>query len=159
MGRVRSLARTCKSSRNPNKPRTVPAKMLSLQMRKGYPGVTFCRNGKKYIRRLGPVILEAFAGPKPEGMEACHIDGDPLNNAASNLRWDTHQNNCRDKWKHQTIANGERNGNSKLKPSDVAAIKAGLSRGEVPQDLADRFGVSHVTIGHIRNGKTWKHVA
>jgi hypothetical protein len=48
---------------------------------------------RKYIHRA---VLEAFVGPCPEGMEACHNDSDPSNNHVSNLRWDTRFGNCQD---------------------------------------------------------------
>lgn len=40
-----------------------------------------------------PLVLEAFVGPRPPGMEACHADGNKTNNALSNLRWDTKRAN------------------------------------------------------------------
>lgn len=48
------------------------------------------------------LVLEAFVGPCPPGMEACHNDGDPSNNALSNLRWDTKSANMLDKLLHGT---------------------------------------------------------
>lgn len=48
------------------------------------------------------LVLTAFVGPCPEGMEGCHEDGDPSNNRATNLRWDTHKNNQLDMHKHGT---------------------------------------------------------
>ena len=46
------------------------------------------------------LVLNAFAGPCPDNMEACHNDGDPTNNNVDNLRWDTHINNMVDRDKH-----------------------------------------------------------
>jgi hypothetical protein len=37
-------------------------------------------------------------------MEACHNDGDPDNNVAGNLRWDTKSANARDRRRHGTDA-------------------------------------------------------
>ncbi|WP_354002522.1 NUMOD4 motif-containing HNH endonuclease [Agromyces larvae] len=53
-------------------------------------------------RRLGVhrLVLEAFVGPCPEGMEGCHNDGDPTNNRVGNLRWDTSSANSRDMVRH-----------------------------------------------------------
>src|SRR4051812_31439367 len=33
------------------------------------------------------LIMEAFVGPRPDGLQCCHGDGNPANNAISNLRW------------------------------------------------------------------------
>lgn len=48
------------------------------------------------------VVLETFVGPCPEGLEACHGNGDPADNRVDNLRWDTHQENMRDAVRHGT---------------------------------------------------------
>jgi hypothetical protein len=56
--------------------------------------------GKGY--RVHHLVLCAFVGPRPDGMEACHNDGDPANNCVSNLRWDTRTNNIYDAVQHGT---------------------------------------------------------
>ncbi|MDR7189780.1 hypothetical protein J2Y46_002606 [Microbacterium sp. BE35] len=57
------------------------------------------RRTAKLVHRM---VLEAFVGTCPEGMEGCHNDGDPTNNHLSNLRWDTHAENNRDQGRHRT---------------------------------------------------------
>lgn len=37
--------------------------------------------------KIDCMVLEAFVGPRPEGMVAKHIDGDQSNVSASNLKW------------------------------------------------------------------------
>lgn len=65
----------------------------------GYPRLLL-RRKPHYVHTL---VLEAFVGPRPDGMEACHRDGNPLNNRASNLRWDTHRANVWDAIRHGTM--------------------------------------------------------
>ena len=43
------------------------------------------------------LVLEAFVGPCPPGMEACHWDDDPLNNRLDNLRWGSRSENMYDR--------------------------------------------------------------
>lgn len=43
--------------------------------------------------RVHRLVLEAFVGPCPEGMECRHGDGDPGNNALTNLSWGTPEQN------------------------------------------------------------------
>lgn len=50
-----------------------------------------------FVHRL---VLEAFVGTPPLGMEACHNDGNPTNNHVHNLRWDTQSANTLDMVKH-----------------------------------------------------------
>lgn len=68
----------------------------------GYARVTLSVDGKAHTRLVHALILAAYVGPRPEGLEACHNDGDPANNHVSNLRWDTHASNMRDKIRHGT---------------------------------------------------------
>ena len=44
--------------------------------------------------------LDAFTGPCPDGMEACHANGDRSDNRAGNLRWDTVRENANDRISH-----------------------------------------------------------
>ncbi|WP_417372989.1 HNH endonuclease signature motif containing protein [Glutamicibacter protophormiae] len=48
---------------------------------------------QEYVHRL---VAQAFHGDPPPGFEACHNDGDPTNNYASNIRWDTRAANVLD---------------------------------------------------------------
>jgi len=58
--------------------------------------------GKHYTKRVHRIVLEAFRGQCPEGMEGCHNDGDPENNRLNNLRWDTRSSNLADMVTHGT---------------------------------------------------------
>lgn len=49
---------------------------------------------------IANLVLEAFVGPCPEGMECCHWDDNQSNNRLDNLRWDTHANNVRDGYRN-----------------------------------------------------------
>lgn len=50
---------------------------------------------------IAPLVLAAFVGPRPEGHEACHNDGDCLNDRLDNLRWDTRRENRLDTVRHE----------------------------------------------------------
>lgn len=52
-----------------------------------------------FVHRL---VLEAFVGPCPEGMECCHNNGDPADNRVENLRWDSRTENILDSVRHGT---------------------------------------------------------
>lgn len=68
----------------------------------GYSTVSL-HDGLRARRRLvHQLVLLAFAGPAPEGMEGCHNDGNPANDRLDNLRWDTHAANMSDKRRHGT---------------------------------------------------------
>lgn len=47
------------------------------------------------------LVLEAFVGPCPPDMVACHDNGRPRHNHVSNLRWDTPRANNLDRVRHE----------------------------------------------------------
>ena len=117
--------------------------------------------GRDYQLIVSRIVLEAFVGPCPQGLVACHYpDRDPANNALSNLRWDTWLNNMADRDKHGTTVKGEKVWCSKLTSDEVLAIRAEHATGEVTlQHLAEKYGMSSKSVIHdIGRRKTWKHI-
>jgi hypothetical protein len=104
------------------------------------------------------LVLEAFAGPCPEGRECCHEDGDPANNSLGNLRWDSHQANMDDMLRHGTRRMGTRAG-AKLSEQEVLNIRS-LKAAGIPMDrLAASHGVSRANIEAIVYRRSWRHLA
>lgn len=80
------------------------------RLKSGHLQVWLGRGDCRYVHAL---VLEAFVGPCPPGMEACHFpDRDPSNNRLDNLRWGTRKENYEDSVKHGTafLRAGERRG-------------------------------------------------
>ncbi|TDT31087.1 NUMOD4 motif-containing HNH endonuclease [Naumannella halotolerans] len=101
-GRIRSLDRYVNSRYGTR--RLIRGRTLKQATTpKGYK--TFGFNGGRDTRRIHHVVLEAFVGPRPEGMEACHNNGKQADNRATNLRWDTHSSNMHDLRQHGTNVN------------------------------------------------------
>lgn len=95
LGRVRRV--------NPGKGSSRDGVLFGTRLPSGHIAVTL-RDSPRYERTmLHRLVLEAFVGPCPEGMEACHFpDRDPSNNRLSNLRWGTRSENRFDAVKHGT---------------------------------------------------------
>lgn len=55
------------------------------------------RDGQSRALQVHRLVLAAFVGPCPDGMQACHWDDDPSNNTLANLRWDTPSANMLDR--------------------------------------------------------------
>ncbi len=115
--------------------------------------------GKSHVRYVHRLVLEAFVGPCPEGMECRHLDGNPRNNRVENLRWGTHRENRQDMERHGTKLMGERCHSAKMNETCIRAIRhlhdqLGLTQNE----LAAAFGLTQNTVYKIVNGETWKHV-
>lgn len=100
LGRVKSLARTIDSGR--------PGVTIDLRERilrasvagHGYLVVVLTRRNDRTTIPVYRLVLAAFVGPCPDGMEGCHNDGDKTNNTPANLRWDTRSENIRDTVRH-----------------------------------------------------------
>jgi hypothetical protein len=148
--------------------RIVPGRWGSLRVREkilkwgvgksGYAHVGLTKDGKLKTIEVHKIVLEAFVGPAPDGMEACHWDNDRMNNCLDNLRWGTRFDNASDKIRHGSDPLGERNGRAVLSEADIPIIVRLCSGGEEQDAVSKRFGVSPITISHIMCGRTWSHV-
>jgi hypothetical protein len=114
--------------------------------------------GMPVIAAVHALVLTAFVGPRPPGLECLHRDGNSLNNRATNLRWGTHQENMDDRDRHGTTPRGETNGRAKLTDEKVLTIRARLDRGEKQATVAADLDVSRTTVYRVHSGRSWSHV-
>ena len=149
-GRVRSFKKCPSGKMMKISPRTTGLPYLTIRL--SLNGTTkTC-----YVHRL---VLETFSWPKPfDKAETRHMDGNTLNNTSANLQWGTHIENELDKFRHGTVARGEKHGSSKLKKSDIRVIRNALENGETQASLARLFGISSGHISEIKSRKKWSHV-
>jgi hypothetical protein len=126
-----------------------------------YLTVALCQRGQP--RRSWPVhqlVLLAFAGPRPPGMESLHGPGGQLDNRLVNLCWGTpSQNHGPDRVRDGTSNRGERSRNAKLTEAIVSECKRRYAAGETQTALAIEFGVTEPAICEAVNGVTWAHLA
>lgn len=109
---------------------------------------------KELVHRL---VLFAFVGPCPEGMECCHDpDPDRKNCAISNLRWDTRKNNHKDRMQSGIVLSGEQHPLAKLNWSLVEKARELSRNGMSLRKIASEIEVHHMTIANIVNNRTWK---
>ncbi len=135
----------------------------TITYRKGKPMyvcVLLRRDGEKAYRHVHSLVLEAFAGPCPKSLQACHNDGDGTNNRRDNLRWDTVSNNHYDTVKHGGLKNtrwarGENNGRAVLTEEAVMAIRKAAGKRGFVKALAQEHGVTMRQIWMIRTGNSW----
>lgn len=149
LGRVQSQARG-------------PSRVLKPCL-KGVPGhkrlsVSLYVDGVRTNRLVHQLVLETFVGPRPEGMQGCHNDGNPLNNGVSNLRWDTQKGNFADKKLHGTERYGSTHGQAKLADSDVLEIRRRLAVGESQRSVAKDFKITQAMVSSIHLRKRWTHL-
>jgi hypothetical protein len=121
--------------------------------------IGFMRDGKQHKFLAHRLVLEAFKGPCPDGMECCHNDGNPLNNEIENLRWGTKLENMADKLKHGTDSRGEKCYKAILTTEAVLEIWKDLKAKTLTlKEIGAKHGVSKSAIGNILYGNAWKHV-
>jgi hypothetical protein len=96
-GRVRSLAHTIVVvSKGVTYSKRVAARIRCLGYQRGYPHVTLGKHGVQITHKVHALVLLAFVGPRPKGLDCCHNDGDRTNNRLDNLRYDTRRGNMKD---------------------------------------------------------------
>jgi len=115
-------------------------------------------NGDRHSENVHVLILTAFRGPCPEGMEGCHNNGNGTDNRLDNLRWDTRTSNQQDRLKHGTACEGEDHYLTKLTDEIVVEIRKEYSEGVSLRRLAQKHNVVEGTIRFIVQRKTWKHL-
>ena len=67
-----------------------------------YLSVALYTEGVRHELMVHHLVLEAFVGPRPEGHEARHLNGNCQDNRLKNLQWGTPEENAADKVKHRT---------------------------------------------------------
>ncbi len=146
--------------------RILPLHRVFVNGRPAQIKVTTKIGNKVVARAVHRLVLEAFVGPCPPGMEGCHNNGDPWDNQLSNLRWDTHKNNMADAMSHGTFvlppppvgnthSRGEKNVKAKLSATEVAEIKRRLLSGERPCNVARTSPASIDMVAKIKAGRSW----
>lgn len=134
-------------------------KRMGHGMAAGYRRVSLYRSGEQCPYNIGVLVLTAFVGPCPDGMEICHGNGNRLDDRLENLRWGTRLENAADRVRHGTQVKGERHPIAKLTADNVQAIRSLRAQGWEYLPIAKQFGVSKSLIFNICTRKAWKHVA
>lgn len=93
-GRVRSLDRVVTDRRGRRHPKL--GRVLT-PVTNPVSGKLSVKLGKSNTKMVHILVLEAFVGPRPNGLCGLHWDDDPSNNCVDNLRWGTRSANMHDK--------------------------------------------------------------
>lgn len=130
--------------------------------KKGYLRCSISVNGKiqtVYPHRLvGLLFVEGYK----QGLTIDHIDGNKINNRASNLEWVTNNENTQ-----RAIKNGlrntanEHNPNAKLTKNDVIWIREHYTKKDKDygtKAIAQKYNIGETTVREIISGKKWKNI-
>jgi hypothetical protein len=135
--------------------------LMPIDAGHGYLRVGLYLNPKKSaLRSVHRLVAEAFL-PNPSGLPIVrHLNGIKTDNRLSNLAWSTQKENIADKWKHGTMASGEKHPRAKLNRFQVQRIR--LMKEVTPKLTFEKIGkifdVSASTIYNVVDNNTWRHV-
>lgn len=126
----------------------------------GYPYHILCVNAKGKNWRVHQLVMLAFVGVAPAGMEINHKSGIKTDNRLENLEYVTHQENITHTIELKGCAvQGTKNHNAKLNDERVREIRRLYSSGLMPiYKLAPIYGVSRTVIWSVVHHLKWKHV-
>ena len=152
LGRVKSLERKVRGVNHYTGKdffRTIPERILR-------PG-KFCKSGHVSVvlehggrgRPVHQLVMLAFVGPPPAGMEVRHLNGIASDNRLENLTYGTRTENILD-----VFYQGKRW--RKLCIEDVIYARFACFCGISDQVVADELGVSPSTIAEIRKGNSYR---
>jgi hypothetical protein len=132
-----------------------PWKQLAVTPDKdGYRIVSCWKAGENpKALRVHRLVLEAFIGPCPPGMECRHKDGDNTNNKLNNLCWGTPKENASDRRLHGTHLKGDSHPRSRINQETIGRIASRCALGESPTAIARVFGVAESTVRRIAQGR------
>lgn len=123
---------------------------------KGYLSVGLPRPGGGYATHpIHRLVMAAFVGPRPPGLEIAHLNGNPRDNRLVNLRYVTHAENESHKLSHGTRASGEQVNGSRLLGWQVAEIRYLASKGVTQAKIANLFDMTSGHASNIITGRIW----
>lgn len=109
---------------------------------------------QRYVHRL---VLEAFVGPPPDGMECRHLNGDPSDNRLCNILWGTRLENLADRTRlgEHGGRRGTRQANAVLNEDLVRHIRREVANGRSHAEIARSIGVKAGTVTAVARRASW----
>jgi hypothetical protein len=163
---ISNLGRACSFAES----LTDDGQLLNGSITTGYRTLNLHRPGNKGTIYIHREVARLFhAKPSPKHRFVIHVNHNKLDNSAKNLRWATleemsaHQQLSPDKiaYKQRQKDKAAHSKGLKLTVSQVRRIKQTLSdphRKYTYRQLADKYGVSEMTLYRIRSGENWSGV-
>lgn len=131
-------------------------RILQPRFCRGYQVASLRKDRHTYYSRLSHLVLEAFVGPCPDGMESAHLNGQRADNRSTNLQWCSHIENIAHKHLHGTYTRGEQHPPARLRQWQVDELRERINSGEkLTSELAKEYGVAYGTVRHVIRGDTW----
>lgn len=129
--------------------------VASKPMNNGYRKVNLWKCGQMHQRLVHRLVLEAFVGQCPDGMECAHENGIRSDCRLSNISWKTPIENAADRDRHGTTIRGTKHCFSRLNASICARIRSMHEKGLSNREISKAVGISKTTIGKVVRNETY----
>jgi HNH endonuclease len=123
----------------------------------GYLSVHLRRDGKSLPFLVHQLVLLAFVGPCPDGMETRHVpDPDRDNNRLSNLRYGTRTDNYMDWVARGGSFEGSKSSSSKLTEDERDEVVKLVAGGLSQEAAGKRYGICQAAVSKLIHKRTHK---
>ena len=137
---------------------TTPCREWQGPKNQGY-GIKWCGDVKRTDRVHRWVMAQIHGWDAIRGRVVCHHCDNPACYRYDHLFIGTIADNTADRDRKNRQAKGEESGRAKLTEQDVREIRANPPGHWELRATARAYGVHHMTIKAILDGRTWKHVS
>jgi hypothetical protein len=131
----------------------------------GYKQVNLKTEKGFRTRLVHVLVLEAWVGPRPEGMVTNHKNGDKTDNRLENLEYVTQTENMKHSYamglspKPPTRYGEDLKHLAKMTTEKVLALRAETDREPgYLERFAVKYGITAATVSKILLRQTWKHI-
>ena len=124
----------------------------------GYRRVLLMREGIRNQILVHRLVVEAFIGTIPAGMEVNHINGIKGDNRVENLEICSHKENRIHACGVLGKGTGAGNGRAKLSETEVLEIRSQREDGSTLEFLSSKYSVSTNQISRIHHKQRWAHL-
>ena len=123
----------------------------------GYKRISLVWHGKNVAFFVHKLVLLAFLGPCPEGMECSHANNNKQDNRPENLNWVYTTTNRKKQTQDHLCAHGESHAHTKLTEDQVVEIRYRYAAGEKARQIGLDYGIDRLHVNRICRGYSWKH--
>lgn len=118
-----------------------------------YRSALLSKNGERTSHLTHKLVIEAFTGPRPDGLEVRHLNGIASDNSASNLCYGTKLENAADRDAHGRTYRGEKHAWCRLSDAEIERIHSDAKNIARLEDLAAKYGISRTHAWNIKTGR------
>jgi hypothetical protein len=123
---------------------------------RGYQQYALGRYGGRHTAHL--LVMQAFVGPRPDGLDINHLNGIKTDNSLENLEYASKSENGLHATRVLGKRRGESHGNAKINEDDVREIRRLAATGLSQYKIATLFNLTRPNVGYIVRRVAWSHV-